>query len=187
MSSDISFTDSVISTTNDNNFTDGFPERNGLIQIDNEIISYEYTNTTQFVNCTRGFKRNYVIYQPTVPDELVFESSVPQKHKKGVIKNLNVIFLQLFFRKLKEQIANLGFMERDLFTGLNKRNFIYQAKDFYTSKGKQTSHLRYFLKLFGEEVEVIKPSRFLLRPSNADYSVTQDYVVEQLRVTQKTF
>ena len=56
LSSDISFTDSVISTTNDENFTDGFPERNGLIQIDNEIISYEYTNTTQFVNCTRGFK-----------------------------------------------------------------------------------------------------------------------------------
>ena len=181
LSSDISFTDSVISTSNDKNFTDGFPERNGLIQIDNEIISYEYTNTTQFVNCTRGFSGITSYISSTVPDELVFESSVPQKHKKGaVIKNLNVIFLQLFFRKLKEQIAP-GFAERDLFTGLNKRNFIYQAKDFYTSKGTDESFKILFRALFGEEVEVIKPSRFLLRPSNADYSVTQDYVVEQLQ------
>ena len=138
LSSDISFTDSVISTTNDNNFTDGFPERNGLIQIDNEIISYEYTNTTQFVNCTRGFSGITSYISSTVPDELVFESSVPQKHKKGaVIKNLNVIFLQLFFRKLKEQIAP-GFAERDLFTGLNKRT-LSTKEGFYTSKGTDES------------------------------------------------
>ena len=34
--------------------------------------------------------------------------------------------------------------------------------------------------MFGEEVEIIKPSEFLFRPSDADYKVTQDYVVESI-------
>ena len=35
--------------------------------------------------------------------------------------------------------------------------------------------------LYGEDVEIIKPSNLLLTPSNADYRVTQDYVVEKIQ------
>jgi hypothetical protein len=36
-------------------FTQGFPDRYGLLLIDNEIITYEYKTQYTFENCKRGF------------------------------------------------------------------------------------------------------------------------------------
>ena len=72
-----------------------------------------------------------------------------------------------------------GFNERSLNSGVDQRNFIYNVDSFYKSKGTDQSFKILFRALFGEEVEIIKPSEFLFRPSDADYKVTQDYVVEE--------
>ena len=101
-------------------------------------------------------------------------------HEDGAtIQNLNIIFLQEFFKKLKNQVVP-GFNERELYSGVDQRNFIYNVDSFYKSKGTDQSFKILFRALFGEEVEIIKPSEFLFRPSDADYKVTQDYVVESV-------
>jgi hypothetical protein len=46
----LSSTDSVITVDS----TIGFPERNGIIQIDDEIITYRYKSFNQFFDCNRG-------------------------------------------------------------------------------------------------------------------------------------
>ena len=97
----------------------------------------------------------------------------------SVIQNLNIIFLQEFFRKLKSQISP-GFDERTFYDNLDQRNFLYNVDSFYKSKGTDSSFKILFRALYGEEVEIIKPSQFLFRPSDAEYKVTQDFVVEQL-------
>ena len=51
----LSYEDTTIKTSSDTNFTEGFPDTNGLIKIDDEIIFYEYKTSSSFVNCTRGF------------------------------------------------------------------------------------------------------------------------------------
>ena len=166
---------------NDGCYTEGFPETNGIIQINDEIITYEYKTSTQFVNCTRGFCGITSFTNINNPEELVFSTSSASPHNKGdVIYNLNIIFLQEFFKKIKAQFTP-GFDDRTLYPGLDKRNFIYGVDSFYSSKGTDSSFKILFQSLYGKDVEIVHPSKFLFRPSDADYKVTKDIVVESFQ------
>ena len=177
LQSDITFFDDEIATNVDGNFTEGFVERNGLIKIDDEIISYETKTDTTFEGCVRGFSGITSHSSPDVSDRLLFEkTSIPAVHKKGaVIQNLNVLFLQEFFKKLKAQVSP-GFNDRELKT--NQKNFIINSDSFYKTKGTDLSYKILFKALFGETVDIIRPSKFLLKPSTAAYGVTEDIVVK---------
>ena len=181
LSASISYTDTTISTGASGNFTEGFPDRDGLIRIDDEVIYYSYKTDTTFEECVRGFSAVTSYTTSNVPDELVFSTSEANEHESGsVIYNLNVLFLQEFFKKIKRQFVP-GFGDRNLYTGLDQRNFIYNADSFYTSKGTDKSFEILFRALYGEDVEVIKPSEYLIRPSNANYKVTRDLIVERIQ------
>ena len=47
---DIDYTATTIPTSSFTNFTEGFPETNGLIKIGNEIIHYESIVNNSFIN-----------------------------------------------------------------------------------------------------------------------------------------
>ena len=180
LASNVSYTDRSIRADVSGNFTYGFPETNGLIKIDDEIILYDYKTDTSFEGCTRGFSGVVDYVGSNTPDQLVFESTEADKHTAGAtITNLSILFLQEFFRKIKYQFAP-GFSQRTLFSGLDQRNFVFGLDSFYNSKGTDESIKILFRALYGVEADIIHPSEFLLRPSNADYKVTQDYVVETI-------
>ena len=171
----------IIYLVNEGSNTEGFPETNGLIKINDEIIKYESKTSTSFVNCSRGFSGITSYINPSNPDQLVFETTSINEHKKGsIIYNLNIIFLQEFFKKLKNQVAP-GFEERNLYRGIDKRNFIFNLESFYSSKGTDHSFKILFNALYGKDCEIIRPSNFLIRPSDADYRVTRDYVIESVQ------
>ena len=171
--------DDVIQTSSDTNFTEGFPEKNGIIKIDDEIIFYSEKTDLSFTGCKRGFSGITSYSAINNPEELVFSESIAQKHTAGsTIQNLNVLFLKEFFKKLKGQIAP-GFTG-SLYSGLNERNFLFNAKDFYNSKGTDQSLKILFQALYGEEVLISKPSEDLFRPSDADYLITKDFVIEPI-------
>ena len=175
---DIDFLATTIITSADGNFTDGFPDTNGLLQIDEEIILYQSKTDTTFEGCVRGFSGVTDYTGTNTPDQLTFKESLSADHKKGAtIVNLNVKFLQEFFSRIKTQFVP-GFSERTLFQGLDQRNFIYNADSFYKSKGTDQSFEILFRALYGVDVEVVKPSKFLFKPSDADYRLTEDYVIE---------
>ena len=179
LSGDVSYTDTTINTDSTGNFTDGFPNRDGLIKIDGEIIYYEYRTETSFENCARGFSAVTAYEGTNTPDELVFSTSLADTHESGAkIENLSNIFLQEFFTKVKTQFVP-GFSERTLFSGLDQKNFVFNADSFYKSKGTDRSFEIPFRALYGRDVEVIRPSEFLLRPSDANYKVTNDIIVEK--------
>ncbi len=56
---------------------------------------------------------------------------------------------------------------------VDKRFFYKRAKDFYEAKGNRESIETFFRLLYGENVEVQYPSRYILKPSDAYYSVEQ--------------
>ena len=177
---DVNYTDTTINTSVGGNFTVGFPDTNGLIQIDDEIIFYETRTDKTFEGCVRGFSGITSYISPTNPEELVFESSTTNTHKKGAkIKNLNVLFLQEFFKKIKKQVAP-GFSGRSFDNDVNQRNFIINADSFYQTKGTKESFKILFKALYGENVDVINPQRFLFKPSDADYRLTKDLIVETI-------
>jgi len=179
LENDLGYTDITIDTAVEGNFTQGFPETNGLLKIGDEIIEYEYKTDTTFEKCTRAFS-GITSYIGPNPDQLTFSTSQRRSHSAGTtIHNLNIIFLQEFFKKIKNQFVP-GFTERNLYPGLDQRNFVFNADTFYKSKGTDESFKILFRALYGEEVEIIKPSKFLLRPSDANYRVTKDFVVEPI-------
>ena len=65
---DISINETTISVKNPT-FTDGFPDRYGLIKIDDEIITYTSKTKTSFLGCVRGFSGITSYTKPNEPEE----------------------------------------------------------------------------------------------------------------------
>lgn len=97
LESDISFNNNEIFVTS----TRDFPKENGLLKINDEIISYKYSTDTSFKECTRSFS-GITSYRAEVKDQLVFEKSTSSsEHTKGdIVYNLNALFLKEFFKNI---------------------------------------------------------------------------------------
>ena len=109
---------------------------------------------------------------------MVFSDTAIGKHSSGAtVKNLSTLFFKEFLRKTKNQVTP-GFEDRELYSGINQNLFIKQSRDFYESKGTDQSFEILFRALYGKDVEILKPRDNLFQPSDAQYSVTQDLVVE---------
>ena len=177
--SDISFLDTTI-TVKDPVFTNGFPDKYGIIKINKEIITYTSKTLTTFEGCVRGFSGVTSYSKANRPEELVFESSESSDHSaESIVYNLSSLFLKEIIQKIKYQFIP-GFSNRDLDPDLSEKVFIKQSKDFYDSKGTDKSFKILFGALYGENVDVIKPRDYLFRPSDAGYRRTKDLVVEAL-------
>jgi len=173
---DITFSDNNINVSN----TEGFPQTYGILQIGNEIVLYKSKTQTTFNDCARGFS-GITEYSVGNSEDLVFTSTEIQEHSSGTeVLNLSALFLKEFFNKVKKQFAH-GFDNRELYTGIDKNLFLKQSKDFYTSKGTDRSFEILFRVLYGKDVEVILPRKYLIEPSNAQYRVTRNLVVEPIQ------
>ena len=168
--------------------TKGFPDRYGIIKIDDEIITYTSKTDRTFDGCIRGFSGVTSYSKNNNPEELVFSTSNVARHTletyQGAptgpfVYNLSKYFLDEFLKKLKIQFIP-GFAERGLDSELNQNLFIKQSKDFYSSKGTDKSFEILFGALYGEPVEVVKPREYLFRPSDAGWRRTKDLVVEKI-------
>jgi hypothetical protein len=182
LTNDISTFDSTIFVNRDLIYS--FPDNYGLIQIGNEIILYTSKGNNSLDGCVRGFSG---ITSYTNKGELVFSESEASEHSSGSqVKNLSGLFLNKFLTKIKNQISP-GFENRDLYnntnTGerVNQSLFLKHVKDFYNSKGTENSFEILFRSLYNEDVSVIIPSKNLFRPSDAQYIVTKDIVVESIQ------
>ena len=160
--------------------TTGFPDSYGLLLIDDEIITYTGRTTTSFTGCIRGFSGVSSLKKKNSPDELVFSSTSAASHSSGaVITNLSNLFLNEFLLKTKYQLTP-GLDNRSFDENLNQSTFIKQAKDFYLSKGTPESFKILFKALYNEEVDVIKPKEYIFKPSDAQFRVTNSFVVESI-------
>jgi hypothetical protein len=181
LASGISFNDTTINVIT----TAGFPDNDGLIRIDDEIIYYKSKTEESFTGCIRGFSGITSYENGMVPGELTFSTSVSTSHQSNAaVQNLSILFLKQFFKKIKKQILpgfeNLDFYSDSNDTSLDQKNFITNAKDFYSTKGTDASFDILFKALYGDPAIVIKPRDFLIRPSDSEYSVTKDIVVESI-------
>ncbi len=173
LSSNVTFFDSTINVLS----TAGFPDSYGLLLIDSEIITYTSKTSTTFEGCVRGFNG---VTSYDLKDQLTFSESQAEEHStSAIVKNLSILFLKEFFKKVKKQITP-GFEERELYSDLNERIFVKQSIDFYSSKGTDNSFKILFGALYGQNVEVIRPRDYLIEPSSAQYRITSDLVVESI-------
>jgi hypothetical protein len=160
--------------------TNGFPEQYGLLKINDEVITYTGKTFNSFTGCIRGFSGISSYTSQNQPDQLVFSKTESTEHSSGsTIVNLSALFLKEFLLKIKHQLTP-GFESREFIEKLNDSLFIKQSKDFYRSKGTDQSFEILFKSLYGENVSIIRPKEYLFRPSDAQFQITNDLVVESI-------
>ena len=82
----------------------GWPDKNGLFKIDDEIIHYKTKTATTFEDCTRGFSGTDSIKSSDNTEFLSFRSTDTTEHTAGaLVYNLSNLFLQEFFTKFKAE------------------------------------------------------------------------------------
>ena len=157
--------------------TAGFPNSYGLIKVGEEIITYTGKTSTSFTGCIRGFSGIDRIENELRPEFLNFNLTDTLSHDSGsVVQNLSLVFLGEFYRKYKTLFLP-GFEERQ-FQSVNVENVLSRARDFYSSKGTDSSLKILFSVLFGKNIDVIKPFDNTIIPSSADWSITDNIIVE---------
>ena len=160
--------------------TKGFPENYGLLKINDEIITYKSKTDISFIDCTRGFSGVTSFINPSDSENLIFTESDEDSHEKNtLVENLSVLFLDEFLKKIKKQFL-YGF-QKDLDNKLNQSQFIKQSKDFYSTRGTDDSFKILFGAIYGENASIIRPIDNVLSPSNANYRITKDLIVEPLQ------
>ena len=171
LTEDLSIDGTVISVES----TKGFPNSYGLIEIDNEIITYKEKTNTTFNGCIRGFSgiKQYA-------SELVFNSTQANQHLDGTdVTNLSVLFLQEFYKKIKYTI--LPELETSsLVEGLNVNNFLKNTKSLYQTKGTKESFRILFNALYGTKPKIIDLETLLVKPSDAEYIKRKELLFENL-------
>ena len=149
--------------------TKGFPQKYGLIKIDDEIITYTGLTTNTFTGCIRGFSGVTSYHAVSNQEELVFSTSTSIQHASGSsVQNLSSLFLKEFYKKLKYTLTP-GLEDVNFVSDLNVGNFIKNARSFYQSKGTDESFRILFNILYGATPKVVNLENFLIKPSSAQY------------------
>jgi hypothetical protein len=160
--------------------TKGFPQKYGLIKIDEEVITYTGITTNTFTGCIRGFSGITDYHEELNSEELVFSESSAENHlDDSEVVNLSSLFLQEFYKKLKFTLTP-GLESVDFVSDLNVGNFIKESKTLYQSKGTEESFRILFNVLFGETPKVIDLEKYLIKPSSADYVRRRVVVAERI-------
>ena len=158
--------------------TEGWPARYGLLQIGDELITYEYKTDTQFLNCYRGFSGATELGNYTDQQTYTFVQSNAQKHSEdAVVKNLSILFLKEFLFYLKSKYLP-GFENVDFYEGIDSNLVLASIKDFYSSKGTFNSFEILFRILYGADPIVFLPKEKVLKPSDSQYINASEIIVE---------
>ena len=162
------------------NQTTGFPDKYGLLKIDNEIITYTGKTATSFTGCIRGFSGISALETAGSPEFLTFSDTNASSHTlNSSVINLSFLFVTQFYKKFKKHFLP-GLEGKGFSYGLNVENILSRARDFYSSKGTDTSLQILFQVLYGEQVDIIKPFDQTILPSDAEWDVTDDVIVESI-------
>jgi hypothetical protein len=160
--------------------TTGWPDKYGLLKIDDEIITYLSKTNNSFVDCIRGFSGIDSIVSNENTQFLNFASTSAEEHSiTSKVKNLSNLFLIEFFEKYRFEFFP-GFETREFLPELSLPNILTGAKDFYSSKGTDSSYKLLFKILYGKDVEIIKPQDNTLVPSSNVYFITKNILVEKI-------
>ena len=114
-----------------------FPERNGYIKIDDEVLFYKERTSTEFLDVSRGISGNTKLGD--LYTESTFVSSVASSHNSGAnVDNLSHLFLYAFTKALEKEYLE-SFPETYLKEDVDKRTLIKNISNFYKVKGNDKS------------------------------------------------
>jgi len=154
--------------------SDSFPETNGYVLIDDEVIFYETKTDTTLENCIRN------VSGTTKLGDLYHESTWKQgdygngeEHLSGAtVYNISNLFLYAFVKNYETQYL-ASFPEESLKPEVDKRTLIKNIKQFYRAKGTDQSIKFIFNSIVAQDAEDIPsiyyPKESTLKASTSDW------------------
>ncbi len=174
LTSSVASADSVIFVED----TSSFPDENGYILIDEEVIFYRAKTNTSFVDCYRNVNATTKLgdlYNELQTSNVNYEDVGNGLNHVGISEVINVSYLFLYALTKNFESEYLGpFPENLLRENVNRAALIKNIKHFYASKGTKQSIQFVFNALIsdpGEELpEVYYPKDYTLKTSNGDWA-----------------
>ena len=125
-----------------------FPEKNGYIQIGNEICFYKDRNDTQFLEVSRGVSGNTKLGDLYSTSNFI--STEASFHSGGsLVSNVSNLFLYALVKSFESQYLG-AFPERYLKGEVDKRTLIKNIRKFYKAKGTDAS-VRFIFNTFSKK------------------------------------
>ena len=151
---------------------DSFPDRDGYVQIGDEILFYQTRNGNIFSEVSRGVSGNTTLGDLYTKSTFVTTSSAP--HYQGdVVRNISNLFLYALVKEF-EKTYLAEFPEAYLKEDVDKRSLIKNITSFYKAKGTDKSIKFLFNAIITDDPqdvpEVINPKDFTLKSSVSDWT-----------------
>jgi hypothetical protein len=146
----------------------GFPEKNGFLQIGDEIIFYAEKNGNTLTECSRGVSANTQLGD--IYEKSVFVTSDAAAHgTSDIVVNVSNLFLYGLIKSFESQYLG-AFPEKYLKGEIDKRTLIKNIKKFYKSKGTESSIKFIFNTLISnDKPSVYNPRDFTYKSSESDW------------------
>ena len=148
-----------------------FPERNGYIKIDDEIIFYESRTTTTLSGAVRGVSGNTTLGDLYNSSGYTSTDAAPHNAGQKVL-NVSNLFLYALVKNFESQYLG-SFPEKYLRGEVDKRTLIKNIQKFYKSKGTTSSIKFVFNTIVAKDnsnkPEVYKPRDFTYKASDAEW------------------
>ena len=150
----------------------GFPEENGILYIDSEVILYRSKTGNVFSGLERGASATVIL--PTFRSKGEYVNSVAATHTKGSkVQNVSVLFLSSLLKVIYNSYAPDINPER-VQPDINSSTFLENIREFFQSKGSKLGIKSLFKLLFAEtDVDVLYPGDRMIIPSTSTWSEAQ--------------
>ena len=168
LAASISASDTTITLTD----AQSFPEQNGYVRIDDEIVFYETRTNTELQGCSRGVSGNTKLGD--LYDSSNYVSTTAATHQSGaVVHNISNLFLYAFVKSFENQYLG-SFPEKYLKGDIDKRTLIKNIQKFYKAKGTDSSIKFVFNTIVAKDINnkpsVYKPRDFTYKSSESDWT-----------------
>ena len=146
----------------------GFPEENGVILIDDEVILYRRREGNILLGLERGASGTSVL--PTFRSNGTYLRTEPAPHYAGsVVVNLSVLFLVAILDNIHKSHAHNIDSSR-VVPEINRSSLLQNIRDFFKSKGSKLGIKALFKILFAEnDVDVFYPGDRMITPSKSTW------------------
>ena len=149
--------------------TYGFPDENGVVLVNGEVILYRRKEGKNLVDLQRGCSATKVL--PTFRDNGEYIQSVPDTHIKGSrVDNLSVLHLTGFLDIIHKTYA-VNIDSDRVVPEVNRSSLLQNISDFFRSKGSKLGIKALFKFLFNTtDVDVFYPGDRMIKPSESTWT-----------------
>lgn len=148
---------------------DGFPLKNGVILVDDEVILYGEREGNILIGLLRGASATTILPSFTNPGTYLKRTPISRHIRGTKVYNLSVLFMVSMLDTIHQTFVP-GLSSTRFHPDVTRSPLLRNIKDFYQAKGTKLGTKAFFKMLFGEnDVQVRYPGDQMIKPSHSTW------------------